>query len=83
MKILILILCLLFVTCEKNTPENFDRANPIVAIGHGVYYFRLIGTEFGIELAKFKTSHKIISVVSDNRGTYGHNIGFFVICDEQ
>lgn len=83
-KILLLsiILFILLTGCVKDRPQNPEsNTDPIVNIGHGVYYFNLIGTEFCIELAKFKTNHDIITIASDamRHGT----VGYIVVCKEE
>jgi hypothetical protein len=67
---------LLMMSCSIG--QN-DHGVKITNIGHGVYYFGCNeGIEaFCIELAKFKTEHKIISISSV--GLYNN---YVVVCDE-
>jgi len=82
---LILITLFIIIGCESGTPKNVGpkAGDPVVSIGHGVYYFGVKGQEFGIQLAKFKTAHTIIAITSDNRSAYGATKGYFVVTDEE
>lgn len=83
-----ILFAIIFATCliscaDKNTPRIPGRNDPIVGIGHGVYYFDLVGQDFCIALAKFNLEHEVISIASDNRGSYGSTSGYIVVCNEK
>lgn len=73
MKYLLLFAMLMLLSCSLE-----EREARVTNVGHGVYYFKYIAgiEKICIELAKFKTEHKIISICPAGGATY------IIICDE-
>lgn len=69
---------LLFCSCDN----RITSPPAVIEYGNGVYYVKATGRDFGMILSQFKTNHEVISIASDNRGTYGYTLGYFIICKE-
>ena len=83
-----ILFAIIFATCliscgDQNTPRILARNASIVDIGHGVYYFAIVGQDFCVALAKFRLEHEVISIASDDRGLSGSTSGYIVLCNEK
>jgi len=58
------------------------KKKEVINYGNGVYYFPYKEDEFGVELSLFFKDHReleFVSFTSNNIGTAGRTVGYFVI----
>lgn len=90
-------MALVFGACSPSpTKEVIDQDGKVHTVlsldadirdyGNGIYYFDYTGDSFGRALSAFVVEHSELELVSfsgDGRGTYGIDLGYFVVFKEK